>query len=169
MDLLTGETVLWKGSPSWRALMLFYIGGTIGALIPVVLWLILNDLMSDPPAAIAALSADDQRTLRDILRRAVEHIPGTPMPGENGNMVLTGHRDTFFRPLRNIRRDDIILLATLLGQFRYRVLSTQVVSPDDLSVLHTSRNEILTLITCYPFYFVGAAPNRFIVRAERMN
>ena len=51
MDLLTGETVLWKGSPSWRALMLFYIGGTIGALIPVILWLILNDVMNDPPSA----------------------------------------------------------------------------------------------------------------------
>jgi len=111
------------------------------------------------------IEGDDRRTLR----RAVGHIPGTARPGESGNMVLTGHRDTFFRPLRNIRHDDIITLATLQGQFRYRVLSTQVVSPDDLSVLLISRNEILTLITCYPFYFVGAAPNRFIVRAERMN
>jgi LPXTG-site transpeptidase (sortase) family protein len=110
------------------------------------------------------MEGDDRRTLR----RAVGHMPGTPWPGQNGNVVLTGHRDTFFRPLRNINRDDIIALTTLQGQYRYRVLSTQVVSPDDLSILDPSRNEILTLITCHPFYFVGAAPNRFIVRAERM-
>jgi sortase A len=110
------------------------------------------------------MEGDDRRTLR----RAVGHIPGTPWPGQNGNVVLSGHRDTFFRPLRNISQDDIITMTTLQGQYRYRVLSTQVVSPDDLSILDPSRNEILTLITCHPFYFVGAAPNRFIVRAERM-
>ncbi|MGD0299875.1 MAG: class D sortase [Bryobacteraceae bacterium] len=110
------------------------------------------------------MEGDDRRTLR----RAVGHIPGTSLPGEIGNVVLTGHRDTFFRPLRNISRDDIITLTTLQGQYRYRVLSTQVVSPDNLSILDASQNEILTLITCHPFYFVGAAPNRFIVRAERM-
>lgn len=111
------------------------------------------------------IDGDDHRTLR----RAVGHIPGTARPGENGNMVLTGHRDTFFRPLRNIRQDDTILLTTLRGQYRYRVLSTEVVSPDHVSSLAPGRDEILTLITCHPFYFVGAAPNRFIVRAERMN
>ena len=110
------------------------------------------------------MEGDDRRTLR----RAVGHMPGTPWPGQNGNVVLSGHRDTFFRPLRNISQDDIITMTTLQGQYRYRVLSTQVVSPDDLSILDPSRNEILTLITCHPFYFVGAAPNRFIVRAERM-
>ena len=110
------------------------------------------------------MEGDDRRTLR----RAVGHIPGTSWPGQNGNVVLSGHRDTFFRPLRNISQDDIITMTTLQGQYRYRVLSTQVVSPDDLSILDPSRNEILTLITCHPFYFVGAAPNRFIVRAERM-
>lgn len=110
------------------------------------------------------MEGDDRRTLR----RAVGHIPGTALPGKTGNMVLTAHRDTFFRPLRNIRLDDIVTLTTLQGEFRYRVLSTQVVSPDNVSVLDPGRNEILTLITCHPFYFVGAAPNRFIVRAERI-
>ena len=102
------------------------------------------------------------------LRRAVGHIPGTPLPGEPGNVGISGHRDTFFRPLRNIRRNDVITLTTLRGEYRYRVLSTKIVGPGDVAVLDPSRNEILTLVTCYPFYFVGSAPDRFIVRAERM-
>jgi sortase A len=105
---------------------------------------------------------------RLILRRSVGHIPGTALPGEAGNVGISGHRDTFFRPLRNIRRDDIITLTTLLGEYRYRVVFTKVVSPSDVGVLDPSGNEILTLVTCYPFYFVGGAPDRFIVRAERV-
>jgi sortase A len=70
--------------------------------------------------------------------------------------------------LRNIRQDDIITFTTLLGEYRYRVVSTRIVGPRDVSVLAPSRNEILTLVTCYPFYFVGPAPYRFIVRAERV-
>lgn len=100
--------------------------------------------------------------------RAVGHIPGTALPGQPGNVGLAGHRDTFFRPLRNVRRNDIITLTTLWGEYRYRVVSTRVVSPYDVAVLDPSRNEVLTLVTCYPFYFVGSAPNRFIVRAERI-
>jgi sortase A len=114
--------------------------------------------------SVMVTEGDDHRTLR----RAVGHIPGTALPGQIGNIALTGHRDTFFRPLRNIRIDDIVTLSTLQGAFRYRVLATQVVSPDHVSVLDPGRNETLTLITCHPFYFVGAAPNRFIVRAERI-
>jgi len=102
------------------------------------------------------------------LRRAVGHIPGTPMPGQPGNVALTGHRDTFFRPLRNIHPNDIIVLTTLEGEYHYRVVSTRVVSPDNIAVLNASDSEILTLVTCYPFYFVGSAPSRFIVRAERI-
>src|SRR5579871_2851081 len=86
------------------------------------------------------------------LRRAVGHIPGTALPGQPGNVGLSGHRDTFFRPLRNIRQDDIISLTTLRGEFRYRVVSTKVVSPYDVAVLDPSVNEVLTLVTCYPFY-----------------
>lgn len=102
------------------------------------------------------------------LRRAVGHIPGTAFPGERGNVGISGHRDTFFRPLRNIRRNDIITLTTLLGEYRYRVVSTKIVRPNDVGVLDPSGSQILTLVTCYPFYFVGAAPDRFIVRAERI-
>lgn len=107
-------------------------------------------------------------TGQTALRRAVGHIPGTGLPGQPGNVGIAGHRDTFFRPLRNIHRNDIITLTTSRGEYRYRVVSTRVVSPDNVAVLDPSGVEILTLVTCHPFYFVGSAPNRFIVRAERV-
>jgi len=105
---------------------------------------------------------------KHTLRLAVGHIPGTALPGEPGNAGLAGHRDSFFRPLRNILQSDVITLTTLRGEFRYRVVSTRVVPPTEVSVLNPTGNEILTLVTCHPFYFVGSAPNRFIVRAERI-
>ena len=102
------------------------------------------------------------------LRRAAGHIAGTALPGQTGNIGIAAHRDTFFRPLRNIQRDDIITLTTLQGEYRYRVVSTKVVSPSDVAVLNPDGSEVLTLVTCYPFYFIGAAPDRFIVRAARI-
>jgi len=107
-------------------------------------------------------------TTGTTLRRAVGHIPGTALPGQPGNVAISGHRDTFFRPLRNIRQNDVITLVTPLGEYRYRVVSTKIVSPNDTAVLDPTANEILTLVTCYPFYFLGSAPERFIVRAERL-
>jgi sortase A len=103
------------------------------------------------------------------LRRAVGHVPGTALPGEPGNVGLAGHRDTFFQPLRNIRRNDMIELATGRGELYYQVVSTKVVGPDAVEVLEPTVGEALTLITCYPFSYIGAAPKRFIVRAERTN
>jgi len=102
------------------------------------------------------------------LRRAVGHIPGTALPGEQGNVAITGHRDTFFRALRNIRKDDEVTLTTLNGAYRYRVDSMMVVAAEDTTVLNESGEAILTLVTCYPFYFVGPAPKRFVVRAHRI-
>jgi sortase A len=102
------------------------------------------------------------------LRHAAGHIPGTALPGQSGNIGISAHRDTFFRPLRNIQRSDVITLTTLAGEFRYRVVSTRIVDPNDVAVLESDGSEILTLVTCYPFYFLGAAPDRFIVRAERV-
>ena len=102
------------------------------------------------------------------LRHAVGHVPGTPLPGQPGNVVLSAHRDTFFRGLRNIHKDDEISLTTLRGSFSYRVDSTQVVEPQDTQVLSPTADNILTLVTCYPFYFVGPAPKRFIVRAHKI-
>ncbi len=102
------------------------------------------------------------------LKRAVGHIPGTALPGEPGNVGIAGHRDTFFRPLRSIQRDDTITLRTLQGAYRYRVVSTNVVRPEDIEVLYPSGHDCLTLVTCFPFDYVGSAPKRFIVRADRM-
>jgi sortase A len=110
----------------------------------------------------------DQGDSPRILRHAVGHISDTAFPGEPGNVVLSGHRDTFFRPLRNIQRGDVITLKTLEGDFQYQVESTQVVSPSDVQVLQPSGENILTLVTCFPFYYVGPAPKGFIVRARQI-
>ena len=99
------------------------------------------------------------------LRRAVGHIPGTALPGHPGNVALAGHRDTFFRALRNIQKDDKIDFETESGTYQYVVESTKIVAPRDVGVLAASRDKVLTLVTCYPFYYVGSAPKRFIVRA----
>lgn len=102
----------------------------------------------------------------ELLRRAVGHLAETAMPGEWGNVALAGHRDTFFRPLRHIHTGDVIALRTFRGEtFQYRVESTSVVSPTDIEVLKPSNGRELTLITCFPFDYIGPAPNRFIVRA----
>ena len=103
------------------------------------------------------------------LRRAVGHFPGTELPGQQGNFVIAGHRDTFFRPLRKIRLDDEITLTTLHGSYRYRVDSTRVTQPEDISALDNSDDaSMMTLVTCFPFEFVGHAPQRFVVRAHRI-
>ncbi|HEX4946627.1 MAG TPA: class D sortase [Blastocatellia bacterium] len=104
----------------------------------------------------------------ETLRRAVGHVPGTPLLGEHGNIALAAHRDTFFRGLRNIRLHDEIVLTTTSGTTRYRVVFTQVVEPEETSVLRASEEDMLTLVTCYPFNFVGTAPQRFIVRAHKV-
>jgi sortase A len=101
------------------------------------------------------------------LKLAAGHIPGTASPGEPGNIGIAAHRDTFFRPLRLIHKDDEIVLTTPNEEDQYRVASTQIVDPDDVGVLYPTSRDTLTLVTCYPFYYVGAAPKRFIVRAER--
>lgn len=103
----------------------------------------------------------DARTLR----LAVGHIPGTAVPGETGNIGLAAHRDTFFRRLRDIRADDEIRLVTPEGTYRFRVDHTRIVSPTDVWVLNPTRTAALTLVTCYPFTYIGSAPERFIVRA----
>ena len=111
---------------------------------------------------------DSRRYDEGTLRRAVGHIRGTPLPGQRGNVALAGHRDTFFRGLRDIRVNDEITLTTLSGSYNYRVDSTKVVKPEETEVLEDDGDDILTLVTCYPFNFVGSAPSRFIVRARRV-
>lgn len=94
------------------------------------------------------------------------HIRRTSLPGAGGNVGVAGHRDTFFRPLRLIRKDDLINLTTHDREYVYRVVSTEIVEPDDVQVLRAKGHETLTLVTCYPFDFVGSAPKRFIVHAD---
>lgn len=104
------------------------------------------------------------------LRRAAGHIPGTALPSEDeGNVGIAAHRDSFFRGLKDIRIDDTIELTTLDGTHRYRVEWTRIVKPSDTSVLAPTDGPALTLVTCYPFYYVGSAPKRFIVRAHRID
>lgn len=123
-------------------------------------------LIEIPRLGVSAIVMEG--TTPTTLRRAVGHIAGTALPGRLGNIGISGHRDTFFRPLRNVRLADFITLTTPSGNYRYRVVSTRIVSPSEVDVLDPGGAEILTLVTCYPFYFVGSAPDRFIVRAERV-
>jgi sortase A len=102
------------------------------------------------------------------LKLAAGHIPGTATPDASGNVVIAGHRDTFFRKLRDVHPNDLITLTTLAGSYRYSVEWTRVVGPDEVEVMETSSEPLLTLVTCYPFYYVGPAPERFIVRAHRL-
>lgn len=102
------------------------------------------------------------------LRLGAGHVPGTALPGEPGNVGIAGHRDTFFRPLRKIQENDVITLTTLQGAFRYRVEKTWITLPDDIAVLESNSETVLTLITCHPFSYIGAAPDRFIVRARKI-
>jgi sortase A len=123
--------------------------------------------VSIPRVGVSAIvrEGDDVKTLK----RAVGHVPGTALPGRRGNAALAGHRDTFFRGLRNIRQGDEILVATPHGDARYIVRNTRVVKPSDVSVLGPTPTPTLTLVTCYPFNYIGAAPKRFIVRADLAN
>ncbi len=101
-----------------------------------------------------------------VLRRAVGHLDGTAWPGQSGNVVLAGHRDTFFSPLKRVQVGDVITLRTRGGDFTYLVESTSVVPPGDVQVLQPTGRPTLTLITCFPFAYFGSAPDRFIVRAR---
>ena len=103
-----------------------------------------------------------------VLGHGVGHVDGTALPGQPGNVALAAHRDTFFRGLRNIQKGDSVTVTTETGARTYRVNSTAVVKPTDVGVLAPTLKPTLTLITCYPFYYIGHAPKRFIVRAEEV-
>ena len=117
-----------------------------------------------PRLRLSALAREgvDVRTLRG----SVGHVPGTALPGAPGNAAFAAHRDTFFRPLAGIKKDDTIVVTTPGGVHRYRVFDTRIVDPTEVSVLRSGQLSQLTLVTCYPFDYVGSAPQRFIVHAE---
>jgi len=100
------------------------------------------------------------------LRRGPGHLTGTALPGDNGNCVIAGHRDTHFRILKDVRQGDDILMQTRTGEYLYRVKSIRVVSPDYTEPLQPTKDAELNLITCYPFFYVGSAPKRFVVEAR---
>jgi sortase A len=105
-------------------------------------------------------------TGKQELRRGPGHMIGTAFPGQPDNMIIAGHRDTHFRALKDIREGDEIVVAFEGEELTYRVRSTEIVRPTSTEVLQRTREPRLTLITCYPFYYVGSAPKRFIVQAE---
>jgi sortase A len=105
----------------------------------------------------------------DVLGIGVGHLPDSPLPGLRGNVVLAAHRDTFFRPLRNIHKLDTIAVVTPGGTHRYSVDETRIVTPDHTEVLGPASGTVLTLVTCYPFDWFGHAPQRFIVRAHEVS
>ena len=102
----------------------------------------------------------------NILEVGAGHVPQTSLPGKSGNVGIAAHRDTFFRPLRNIQRNHVVRVTTTAGVFDYAVEWTRVVKPTDVEVLNPTEKPSLTLITCYPFHYVGSAPDRFIVRGR---
>ncbi len=115
--------------------------------------------------SVMVLEGDDE----DILQKAAGHVPTTSLPSAAGNVAIAGHRDTFFRPLRDIRMGDEIALTTVAGTYTYRVSSMAKVAPQDVEVLKTSNNPTLTLITCYPFNYIGSAPLRYVVSASEVS
>jgi sortase A len=102
------------------------------------------------------------------LALAVGHVPETARPGEPGNVAIAAHRDTFFRNVRYIKKGDDIRIVTPDGSFNYVVTSTSIVPPKNVKVLEPTPEKMLTLVTCYPFNWIGPAPNRFIVRARQV-
>jgi sortase A len=115
---------------------------------------------------ISAIVAEgtDGRTLR----RSVGHLPDTAYPGEAGNVALAGHRDSFFRALRDVRAGDRVVVRTPDGTFAYTVDWTAVVEPHQVEIVRPTQRPALTLVTCYPFDYVGPAPRRFVVRATQV-
>ena len=112
---------------------------------------------------VPVLDGTDELTLN----RAVGRIPGTALPGEPGNIGIAGHRDGFFRGLKDVAPGDRIELLTLDGADRYVVEQITIVDPAAVEVLGPTAEPSITLVTCYPFYFVGSAPQRYVVRAVR--
>ena len=112
--------------------------------------------------SVTVLEGTDDGTLA----RGAGHIEDTPFPGEPGNIGIAGHRDTIFRPVRNLNIGDPLVLTTADQVYRYRITKTSIVNPEDVYVLDPADHPTMTLVTCYPFEFVGHAPRRFIVHAD---
>jgi sortase A len=139
-----------ESSRGARTVETFHAGDTVAKLIIPRL-----------DAQLYVVEGVDERELR----RGPGHMTGTALPGASGNCVIAGHRDTHFRVLKDIQEGDDIVLETGSGKYLYRVKSTRVVLPSNTGPLQPTSSPELNLITCFPFYYVGAAPKRFIVQA----
>jgi sortase A len=139
--------------------------GTTGTLphptVSTGTWLARLEAPSVQMSATVLEGTDD-----GTLARGAGHIEETPFPGEPGNVGIAGHRDTIFRPVRNLHAGDPLVLTTADRVYRYRITKTSIVDPEDVYVLDPADHPTLTLVTCYPFEFVGHAPRRFIVHAD---
>jgi sortase A len=139
--------------------------GTTGTLpqpkVSTGTWLARLEAPSVQMSATVLEGTDD-----GTLARGAGHIEETPFPGEPGNIGIAGHRDTIFRPVRNLHAGDPLVLTTADRVYRYRITKTSIVDPEDVYVLDPADHPTLTLVTCYPFEFVGHAPRRFIVHAD---
>jgi sortase A len=169
----------WLEAGLWTvaALVLGLVAWTLGDAL-------VFQLRADPPASWPAAIADGTPIARleipsldisavvaegvssSVLRRAVGHLPASARPGETGNVALAGHRDTFLRRLEGIRTGDIVELESASGRQRYSIEWTRVVEPGDVEVLADAGYPALTLVTCYPFRYVGSAPQRFVVHGR---
>lgn len=118
--------------------------------------------LRDGSASVPVFSGTDEVALT----LGAGHLPETGALDGAGNIAIAGHRDGFFRALRHVRQGDRMVLTSAAGPRTFEVTSTRIVAPDELSVLDPTPETVLTLITCHPFYFVGSAPDRFIVRAR---
>lgn len=136
-----------------------------------------TDLQRDRTAPIALLTVSrldlQVPVFRELnqgsLSRGAAIVTGSPLPGESGNISVAAHRDSFFRPLKDIRIGDVVVLRSTQTSREYRVVEIFITDPLDLSVLESIEQQtLLTLITCYPFHYIGFAPDRFIVRAAAL-
>jgi sortase A len=115
-------------------------------------------------SAIVRSGVDDK-----TLKRAVGHVPETALPGQPGNVGIAAHRDTFFRNLKGVKVGDVIRMVTPSGTYEYAVESLKIVLPRNVEVLDPTPEPALTVVTCYPFNYIGSAPKRFIVRAKQVS
>jgi sortase A len=134
---------------------------TADAVVPRGSWVARLEAPSAKLSATVLEGSDDK-----TLRRAAGHIEGTAFPGDDGNIGIAGHRDTTFSRVQHLKLGDTITLETLAGEFEYRVSKTMIVQPDAIEVLDPTPQPTLTLVTCYPFTYLGNAPKRYILRAE---
>ena len=170
--ILTGSVVaLWAGATLARAASLW---NEYGHTPPAVVTRVDAPVVPGTPIAVldiprvGAAGVIFEGDRPSTLLVGIGHLADTPFPWEPGNSVLAAHRDTFFRPLKHIRPGDIVRVTTGEGALEYIVRETSIVDPTAVEVLNETNHPTLTLITCYPFGYIGPAPKRFVVKAERM-